>query len=367
MLTLSITFTTCIGNVIGNVYIPAKGVALKKTKLTVTMSDVARAAGVSTTTVSRVVNGHYGVSESTVEHVRATIEEFGYESSLVATSLRRSRTNVLGLVAHSFESYTAEVLKGVMKALKGSGFDLIIYVDSDVYGTDSHGWEQRHLNRLSGTLTDGCILVTPWSMVHSSTPVVAIDPVRDSTIPSVTADNLSGATAAVEHLLGLGHRRIGFIAGRSSLAAAASREEGYRRALARAGIAIDSSLVGRGDFQPETAVSLAHALLDLPERPTAIFAASDGMALKVLDVARKRGLNVPGDLSIVGFDNVPEAALAQPALTTVDQSMFQLGYEAARLLTSLVTGTSNGRDQVLLPVKLVVRGSTAPPRSTTHP
>jgi LacI family transcriptional regulator len=340
---------------------------LKKVKSAVTMSDVAQAAGVSTATVSRVVNGHYGVSESTVEHVRATIEELGYESSLVATSLRRSRTNVLGLVAHSFESYTAEVLKGVMKALKGSGYDLIIYVNSDVYGTDSHGWEQRHLNRLSGTLTDGCILVTPWSTVQSSTPVVAIDPVRDSTIPSVTADNLSGATAAVEHLLGLGHRLIGFVAGRSSLAAAASREEGYRRALARAGIAIDSSLVGRGDFQPETAVPLAHALLDLPERPTAIFAASDGMALKVLDVARARGLSVPEDLSIVGFDNVPEAALAQPALTTVDQSMFQLGYEAARLLTSLVTGASNGRDQVLLPVRLVVRGSTAPPRSTTHP
>lgn len=339
---------------------------MKKIKATVTMSDVARVAGVSTATVSRVVNGHYGVSASTVEHVRATIEELGYESSLVATSLRRSRTNILGLVAHSFESYTAEVLKGVMKALKGSGYDLIIYVNSDVYGTDSHGWEQRHLNRLSGTLTDGCILVTPWSKVQSSTPVVAIDPVADSAIPSVTADNLTGATAAVEHLLGLGHRRIGFIAGRSSLAAASSREEGYRRVLTRAGIAIDPSLIGRGDFRPETAVPLARALLDLRDRPTAIFAASDGMALKVLDVARERGLDVPGDLSIVGFDNVPESALAQPGLTTVDQSMFQLGYEAAQLLTSLLTGVPQVPHQVRLPVRLVVRGSTAPPRSTTH-
>jgi LacI family transcriptional regulator len=339
---------------------------LKKIKATVTMSDVARVAGVSTATVSRVVNGHYGVSASTVEHVRATIEELGYESSLVATSLRRSRTNILGLVAHSFESYTAEVLKGVMKALKGSGYDLIIYVNSDVYGTDSHGWEQRHLNRLSGTLTDGCILVTPWSKVRSSTPVVAIDPVADSAIPSVTADNLTGATAAVEHLLGLGHRRIGFIAGRSSLAAASSREEGYRRVLTRAGIAIDPSLIGRGDFRPETAVPLARALLDLRDRPTAIFAASDGMALKVLDVARERGLDVPGDLSIVGFDNVPESALAQPGLTTVDQSMYQLGYEAAQLLTSLLTGVPQVPHQVRLPVRLVVRGSTAPPRSTTH-
>jgi LacI family transcriptional regulator len=339
---------------------------LKRIKVTVTMSDVARVAGVSTATVSRVVNGHYGVSASTVEQVRATIEELGYESSLVATSLRRSRTNILGLVAHRFESYTAEVLKGVMKALQGSGYDLIIYVNSDVYGTDSHGWEQRHLNRLSGTLTDGCILVTPWSKVRSNTPVVAIDPVKDSTIPSVTADNLAGATAAVEHLLSLGHRRIGFIAGRSSLQAASSREEGYHRALAQAGVAIDPTLVARGDFQPETAVPLARALLESPDRPTAIFAASDGMALKVLDVARELGLSVPGDLSIVGFDNVPESALAQPALTTVDQSMYHLGYEAARLLTALVTGALEGPHQVLLPVRLVVRSSTAPPRSTTH-
>ena len=185
----------------------------------VTMSDVARAAGVSTATVSRVVNGHYGVSARTVAQVRSAIEQLGYESSLVATSLRRSRTNVLGLVTHSFQSYTAEVLKGVMKALSRSGFDLIIYANSDLYGSYSEGWEQRHLTRLSGTLTDGCIVVTPWGDVRSRTPVVAIDPVRGSTVPSVTADNLAGATTAVEHLLGLGHRRIGFIAGRASLAA----------------------------------------------------------------------------------------------------------------------------------------------------
>ncbi|WP_169987472.1 LacI family DNA-binding transcriptional regulator [Microbispora sp. H10836] len=331
----------------------------------VTMSDVARLAGVSTATVSRVVNGRYGVSASTIAQVRSAIERLGYESSLVATSLRRSRTNVLGLVTHSFQSYTAEVLKGVMDALRQSGFDLIIYANSDLYGTYSEGWEQRHLTRLSGTLTDGCIVVTPWGEVRSSTPVVVIDPVRDSTVPSVTADNLAGATQVVEHLLGLGHRRIGFIAGRSSLAAAWSREEGYRRALAEAGVPADPTLIGRGDFNPESAIPLARALLEGPDRPTAIFAASDGMALKVLEVAKELGLDVPGDLSVVGFDNIPESALAEPALTTVDQSMYRLGHEAARMLKSLVTGEWEGPRQILLPTRLVVRGSTAPPRITT--
>lgn len=328
----------------------------------VTMSDVARLAGVSTATVSRVVNGRYGVSASTIAQVRAAIKQLGYESSLVAASLRRSRTNVLGLVTHSFQSYTAEVLKGVMDALSQSGFDLIIYANSDLYGTYSEGWEQRHLTRLSGTLTDGCIVVTPWGEVRSSTPVVVIDPVRDSTAPSVTADNLAGATQVVEHLLGLGHRRIGFIAGRSSLAAAWSREEGYRRALTEAGIPVDPTLIGRGDFNPESAIPLARALLDRPDRPTAIFAASDGMALKVLEVARELGLAVPGDLSVAGFDNIPESALAEPALTTVDQSMYQLGYEAANMLKSLVTGEWDGPGQITLPTSLVIRGSTAAPK-----
>ncbi|WP_433499444.1 LacI family DNA-binding transcriptional regulator [Sphaerimonospora sp. CA-214678] len=331
------------------------------------MSDVARLAGVSTATVSRVVNGRYGVSAGTTARVRSAIERLGYESSLVAASLRRSRTNVLGLVTHSFQSYTAEVLKGVMDALSQSGFDLIIYANSDLYGTYSEGWEQRHVTRLSGTLTDGCIVVTPWSEVRTSTPIVVIDPVRDSTVPSVTADNLTGATTVIEHLLGLGHRRIGFIAGRSSLAAAWSREEGYRRALAEAGLPVDPALIGRGDFNPESAVPLAHELLERADRPTAIFAASDGMALKVLEAARKLGLGVPDDLSVVGFDNIPEAALAEPGLTTVDQSMYRLGYEAARMLKSLVTGEWEGPRQILLPTRLVVRGSTAPPRAATGP
>lgn len=327
----------------------------------VTMSDVARLAGVSTATVSRVVNGRYGVSAETIAQVRSAIEQLGYESSLVAASLRRSRTDVLGLVTHNFQSYTAEVLKGVMDELSQSGFDLIIYANSDLFGRYSEGWEQRHLARLSGTLTDGCIVVTPSREVRSSTPVVVIDPARNSKTPSVTADNLAGATSVVEHLLGLGHRRIGFIAGRSSMEAAWSREEGYRAALAGAGVPVDPELIARGDFTPESSEPLARALLDRTDRPTAIFAASDAMALKVMEVARELGLGVPGDLSVAGFDNIPESALAEPGLTTVDQSMYRIGCEAARMLKALVRGEWEGPDQTVVPTRLVVRGSTAAP------
>ena len=196
---------------------------------------------------------------------------------------------------------------------------------------------------------------------------MAIDPVRGSTAPSVISDNLAGATTAVEHLLGLGHRRIGFIAGRDSLASAWSREEGYRAALTAAGVPVDPTLIGRGDFNPESATPLARVLLQRPDPPSAIFAASDGMALKVLEVARELGFSVPGDLSVVGFDNIPESALTQPGLTTVDQSMYQLGYEAARMLKSLVTGEWDEPSQIVLPTSLVVRDSTAPPKSAARP
>lgn len=337
---------------------------MTKSKTTVTMMDVARNAGVSIATVSRVINGQPGVSSGAAERVRAAISTLGYETSLVASSLRRSRKNVLGLVAHSFESYTAEILKGVMDALGGSGLDLIVYAAGDSYGTESHGWEQRQVTLLSGTLADGCLVVAPWTDVRNRAPVVAIDPVRGSRMHAVMADNFAGSVVAVEHLLALGHRRIGLIGGRVTLAAAWSREEGYRHALDQAGIDIDETLIGRGDFHPDTAVAPANALLDLAEPPTAIFAASDGMALKVLEVARARGLDVPGDLSIVGFDNIPESALSNPPLTTVDQSVRRLGYEAARLLMSLVIHPAHDIHQVLVPTELVVRGSTGPPRTS---
>ena len=162
--------------------------------------------------------------------------------------------------------------------------------------------------------------------------MVAVDHnVRSSALPTVDSENFLGAVSAVEYLIGLGHRRIGFVAGRADLESARLREAAYRHALERAGIAFDPKLVREGGFQPETAHEATNGLLALEVPPTAIFAANDAMALAVMSAATARGLSIPGDLSVIGFDNVPESALTTPPLTTVEQPIRQMGVEAVRI------------------------------------
>jgi LacI family transcriptional regulator len=331
-----------------------------------TIADVARQAGVSIATVSRVVNGRYGVAPTTHDRVRAAIDELGYEASLVARSLRSQQTNVIGVLVSDIEPFSAEVLKGVANALHGTDFELVVY--SGGHGGSQVGWERRYLSRLSGTLTDGTILVTPTvTDVSIQQPVVAVDPHTGNTsFPTVASQNYEGAMAATRHLVGLGHTRIAFLGGRADLESARLREEGYRAALLEAGIAVDPTLIAEGGFRRETAAGPARTLLDRPDRPTALFAANDLSAIQTMEVAADLGLRVPDDLSVVGFDNVPESALTDPPLTTVDQSIQQLGEVAARTLIGLIESPTRGdevRAVIRLPASLVLRRSTGRPHS----
>lgn len=325
-----------------------------------TIADVARHAGVSIATVSRVVNERYGVAAATVERVKIAIDELGYEASLIARSLRSQQTNVIGVLVSDIEPFSAEVLKGVANALRRTGYELIVY--SGGHGGSQVGWEKRYLSRLSGTLTDGTILVTPTvTDVPSRQPVVAVDPHTGNTsFTTVASQNYEGAMSATQHLLDLGHTRIGFLGGRADLESARLREAGYRDALAAAGTAFDQALVADGGFKRETALAPARALLSRPERPTAVFAANDLSAIATMEVAAELGLRVPDDLSVVGFDNVPESALTDPPLTTVDQSIQRLGEVAAEILIdAIVTPRATEPREVRLPAALVVRRSTA--------
>jgi LacI family transcriptional regulator len=323
----------------------------------VTIADVAAEAGVSVATVSKVINDRYGVAEQTSANVRAVIERLGYTSSLVAQSMRSRRSNVFAILVSDIEPFSAELLKGAARGVRGTGYDLVVFSDCG-QRKDQAGWEQRSLARV-GALTDGAILVTPTSVdVTVSVPVVAVDHnVRSRTMATVDSDNLNGAIAATEHLIRLGHRRIGFLAGRPDLESARLREQGYARALEAAGIAFDPGLVRIGGYQPETARDGARELLLHTPRPTAIFAANDASAIETITVARSLGLHVPGDLSVVGFDNVPESALCEPPLTTVEQAIQQMGYEAVRLLLGLVEDPLAEPAQVVLPTRLVERSS----------
>ncbi len=327
----------------------------------VTITDVAQAAGVSVATVSKVINSRYGVAAATSERVQQVIDELGYESSLVARSLRSHRTNVIGILVAEFEPFSTEILKGTSRAIAGTGYELLAYSGGGRSGAEA-GWERRYLSRLSGTLIDGAILVTPTVVdTGPQVPVVAIDPhAGPAHMPTVDSDNFQGAVLATEHLLALGHRRIGFLAGREDLESSRQREAGFRRALSAAGVPVDESLVRVGDYRTETATGPARELLALSARPTAVFAANDLSAIGTLQAARELGLSVPDDVSVVGFDNVPESALTTPPLTTVSQPMQRMGSEAVTLLIQLMAGAEPVRTHVRLPVELVVRGSTAP-------
>ncbi|KAA9107894.1 LacI family DNA-binding transcriptional regulator [Microbacterium rhizomatis] len=327
-----------------------------------TIHDVARAAGVSVSTVSKAVNGRYGVSGATLDRVMQVVHELGYESSLIASSMRASRTGVIGVLVADFEPFSTEILKGVSTALHGQSYDLLAYSGSR-HG-DTAGWERRSLSRLSGTLIDGVIMVTPTVVnAVSEVPIVAIDPhTGPADLPTVESDSFGGAREAVAYLIGLGHVRIGYIAGRPDLRSSIARDAGYRSALSDAGLPVDQSLIGVGRYEQDIAREAAVALLSRPDRPTAIFAANDLSALAIMQVAAEFGLDVPGDLSVVGFDDVPEASQSFPALTTVRQPMQRLGAAAVGMLTTLMRGESLEHTHRRLPTRLITRATTARPR-----
>ena len=325
----------------------------------VTIRDVAARAGVSVATVSKVINNRYGVASGTSARVQAVIDELGYEASLVAQSLRNHRTNVIGILVADLEPFSTELLKGAADAIRGSGFELVIY-SAGGHSGDRVGWERRYLSRLSGTLIDGAILVTPTVVdVNYGAPIVAIDPhTGQSGLPTVDSDNFRGAQLATGHLLSLGHRRIGMLTGRPDLESAQLRERGYREALQAAGADVDESLIRCGDYDPEVSLEQARLLLNAPSPPTAVFAANDMSAIATIEVATELGLRVPADLSVVGFDNIPESALCAPPLTTVEQPIRKMGERSIELLLSLIRGERPQATHITLATNLVIRQST---------
>ncbi|WP_300267018.1 LacI family DNA-binding transcriptional regulator [Microbacterium sp.] len=326
-----------------------------------TINDVARTAGVSVATVSKAINGRYGVSAATLAHVMEVVADLGYESSLVATSMRRQSTNVIGVLVAEFEPFSLQLLRGVSAALENTDYDVLAYAGT-VSAGEHRGWEQRSLSRLGGTLIDGAILVTPTTTrAASSVPIVSVDPhVGANDSATISVANIEGARAATEHLIERGHRRIAHLRGRTDLESAQEREQGYRDALHAAGIRLDPALVADGGYRAADSTAAAHAVLDLADTPTAVFAANDLSAIEMMRVATKRGLRIPDDLSVVGFDDILDAGSHTPQLTTVRQPLPEMGTAAVQMLLEVLRG--NDPEPVRMPTTLIVRESTAAPR-----
>ena len=327
-------------------------------RATVTIHDVAKAAGVSVSTVSRVLNDKDDVAPETYEKVRRVIRELGYASSLAAKSMRSRKTNVIGLIMPSVgEPFTIEVTKGVNRAINDLKYHLIIYTGGSPNLGHWADHEQHFVSLLNGSITDGMIVVVPTIKTFSTTyPLVAIDPHKEGTsFPSVIATNHAGAMAAMEYLLSLGHRRIGFIGGRPELQSAVRRLKGYQDSLRQADIPLALELVQVGDYSAQMGFSCAQKLLALDDPPTAIFAANDQSALGAIKAAKEAGLRVPDDLSVIGFDNIPEADAG--GLTTVDQFISQMGYVATEMLVNLIQGKPLESNLYKIPTRLIVRDS----------
>jgi LacI family transcriptional regulator len=273
---------------------------------------------------------------------------------------------VIGLIMPNVALYySQELLRGVNRAIFELRKELIIYTSGVVDREHVAQRERSKVALLNGSITDGVIVVTPMATQFTThAPLVIIEPNNEAPDhPSIIATNREGALSAMNYLTGLGHRRIGHISGRTDLTGANLRLQGYKDGLTAAGIPINEDWIEVGDYTAETAVVCARKLLSLPHRPTAIFAANDLTAMVVYQVAEEFGLKIPTDLSVIGFDNVDEAAHLNPTLTTVDQFIEKMGNMAMEILVKLVEGESlpiNPAGESIfykIPTRLVIRDS----------
>ena len=332
-----------------------------------TIQDVAILAGVSMATVSRVLNGRPDVSNSTREAVLRVVREFGFSKNRTAHALTVGRTSLIGVAIPEVEStYFAGILSGAAEALYERDMRVVLCPTHH-----EHGREVVLLDRLMHGTTDGALLVLPYesedeleTLLHHGYPFVVVEPRTPlgDDIACVTATHYAGAVLATKHLLELGHRRIGAIKGPDDQLASQERLNGFRSTLANAGIAPDPALEIGSNFKFESGEAAAAKLLDLPSPPTAIFAFNDEVAIGAMIAARARGLRVPEDISIIGFDDALPARLATPPLTTVRQPLAELGRTAVSLLRRLINKQRVEVLRVELHTKLILRESTAAPR-----
>jgi LacI family transcriptional regulator len=332
-----------------------------------TIRDIAREAGVSVATISRVLNRQPHVAPETRAAVLRVVRERGFSQNRSARALSGAPTGLVGITLPFIRaSYFAEIAAALADALYEQDMRPILCPT-----LHEHEREVGLLERLMHGTTDGGVLILPsesndeLAALHAhGYPFVVLDPrvPLDPGIPSVSAANTTGAINAVEHLLQLGHRRIAVITGPGGWCATEERLLGYRGALARAGIPSDEALEVESNFELEGGRVATARLLDSAAPPSAIFAFNDNLAIGALQVARERGLALPEDLSVVGFDDSEQAPLVTPALTSVRQPLTEMGRMAVTLLVRLLKQPTDETLKVELATTLVVRESTAAPR-----
>lgn len=326
-----------------------------------TIRDVAAHAKVSVSTVSHVLNGTRFVEPETEDRVRAAIEALGYRPNSVARSLRRRQTGTIGLlVPDNSNPFFAEVARAIEDAGFTEGYNLIL-CNSD--GSESK--EAAYIDVLLSKQMDGLLLISSGNrsdslqaILRAQVPVVVVDRrLDDLPVDQVLVDNEEGGYQAGRYLVQLGHRRLGCITGPSSVSPSAERIVGFRRALAEAGIALPLETIIRGDFQYAGGEAATRELLKRELDFTAIFVVNDVMAIGAINVLSRAGLRVPDDVSVIGFDNIPQTSAMMPSITTIAQPIAELGKVSISLLLDRIKKGQNPPSRIVLPTTLVERES----------
>jgi LacI family transcriptional regulator len=337
----------------------------------VNIRELARRSGVSTATVSRALNDRAEVSEATRAKIRRLASELGYAPNEPARTLVRRRSDTIGLIWDSGQEaiglhnpYLLGLLSAVRTALSEADYHLMLLTNPGAEDQDSAHLQAVRRHNLEGVVVlttppdDRCLRV----LADAGVPCAGID--TSFTGPRtvrISSDNAAGAEAAVQHLYDLGHRRIATVTGPLHLPPAAERLAGYRRACERLGLEVPPQYVTEGDFFLASGEAAGKQLLALPDRPTAIFAAGDQMAIGTMHAAADAGLSVPGDLAVVGFDDIDATTLVRPALSTVAQDQRALGEAAVEALRGLIDEEpAEPLRPYIVPTRLVVRGSSRP-------
>ena len=341
-----------------------------ETKRAITIHDVAKKAGVSFKTVSRVLNNEANVSAETQDKVRKAISALQYSPSIAARVLAGSRSFLVGLLYDTPSSYyTHSVQMGALERCREAGFHLVLEKCSSEAGDAA----ARILVSIRHTRLDGVILTPPLSdnqavresLVEQKIPHVLISPPKlEPGVSCVTMDDRQAAFEMTQYLISLGHRRIGFIKGLSRHGAAMLRLLGYEDALRSGGIKLDEDLVKDGNFRFQSGADAAEQLLRRKQRPTAIFASNDEMGAGAVATAHRLSISIPRELSVVGFDDVPYASITWPALTTIHQPIVEMGAAAAGLLIAAIQSRKSEPDgpapSISFQHEMKIRGSTGP-------
>lgn len=334
-----------------------------------TLATVARQAGVSAPTVSKVINGREDVAPETRARILAALEQSGYQSPLQRRSAADGGTVVEVVIDVLDSAYMIEVLNGVLQFAAGADVEILLSVTGP--GTSSLRSPERRAQRMLDEGRAGMIVVTSAfseAQLHAfrrrQIPVVVIDPLNppSADVVSVGATNWAGGKAATEHLLGLGHRRIAYIGGIPGAECNQARLHGYMAALMAQGVPVEPQyIVSGGKFRRDSGITGLRTLLELDQRPTAIFAGSDSIALGVLSEAGRHGIRVPEDISLIGFDGTNQGAESVPSLSSVAQPLEEMGRAALRTLLRQSRGEVLDSHRVELATQVIVRDSTAPP------